>query len=252
MRWKITVIGSDEVALSAAQRISQSGCGDVTLLGDEPGAEDLDLAALAANDEGRVCAARDRAEAAGSSVVVLAQGAAEAAAWVVEHSPRAVLVVAEAPVREVCERVLEVTQLPRARVLGAAGPVAAARVRAGAAAGTRAPARDVTALVVGDPDGELAPISASVTVAGAPLEVELPERVSEAGAGTSARAAAAAALATGVIAEGGRVLPCAVYCRGEYGVEDRVAVVPVRLGLQGVEEILEVPLRAEERSALEP
>jgi malate/lactate dehydrogenase len=55
-----------------------------------------------------------------------------------------------------------------------------------------------------------------------------------------------------VIAEGGRVLPCAVYCRGEYGVEDRVAVVPVRLGLQGVEEILEVPLRAEERSALEP
>jgi malate dehydrogenase len=196
-------------------------------------------------------------------VVVLADAEVgalrDAAVQAAEHCPDAVLVVAAEPAEAMTHLVTFTTLFPRQRVVGSGPAAGSARFRALVAAELGTSPADVWGLVAGEDGETMVPLASSATVAGVPVAERLgPERLEQlvrrlraGGADLQGRAAAAAEVVEAIAGDQRRVMSCAALCEGELGLERVCIGVPVRLGREGVNEFVEVPLADAERAALE-
>jgi malate dehydrogenase len=264
MRPRVVIAGGGELGAEVAAALAGRDLADLVLVDLDESAPalvaDVDAAAAAAGKASwaKVTASWD--DAAGAGVVVLAGGDAGAVARALaEHCPDAIVVVAVEPAGETVHAVLEATRFPRGRVLGATGIVEGARLRLLLAAALGVAAGDVSALVLGGRGHAAVPILSTARVAGIPVTDKLPaERVGKIvaalrdapAAGPRATAAAVAEIVDAVICDRRRVLACTARCAGELGLEGAVAGVPVVVGGEGIERILELTLDDEERAAL--
>lgn len=186
----------------------------------------------------------------------------------VEGSPNSTIIVVANPLDVMTYVAYETSGFSKNRVMGMAGVLDTGRFRAFIADELDVSIRDVQALLMGGHGDTMVPLPRYTTVGGIPVPqllndetiADIVERTKGAGGeivdlmGTSAwyaPGAAAAEMTEAVIKDNKRILPCAAYCEGEYGLHDLFIGVPVKLGAQGVEEIIEVELTADERDSLE-
>ena len=186
---------------------------------------------------------------------------------VVKHSPEAILVVVANPLDAMCHVALETSGFPRERVIGMAGILDTARYRTFIAQEAGASVRDVFALVLGGHGDTMVPLPSMATVGGVSITElfsedrieEIVQRTRQGGAeivnlmSTSAYyapSAAAAEMVDAILLDQKRILPCAAYLQGEYGLEDLFVGVPVKLGAGGIEEVVELDLAQSEMDAL--
>jgi malate dehydrogenase len=187
---------------------------------------------------------------------------------VVAASPDAILIVVSNPLDAMSEVARRVSGWPRERVFGQAGILDTARFRTFIAWETKASVKDVQALVLGGHGDQMVPVASATTVGGVPLTKlvsgdrlqAMIERTAVGGGeivkllGTSAwyaPGAASAQMVDAVCLDEKRVLACTAYLQGEYGIDDLYMGVPVRLGVGGIEEILDVDLSDDERQMLQ-
>ena len=186
---------------------------------------------------------------------------------VVEHSPDSILVIVANPLDAMCHVALETSGFPRERVVGMAGILDTARYRTFIAQEANASVRDVYALVLGGHGDTMVPLPSMATVGGVSITELFPEdrieaivqRTRQGGAeivdlmDTSAFYAPSAAvveMVDAILLDQKRILPCAAYLQGEYGLNDLFVGVPVKLGADGVEEIVELDLQDSEKEDL--
>jgi malate dehydrogenase len=188
---------------------------------------------------------------------------------VAERSPDAIVIVVTNPLDAMCHVALDVTQFPRQRVIGMAGVLDSARFRTFLAWELGVSVRDVTGFVLGGHGDTMVPVVSYSNVAGVPIRQkisdqrieEIVQRTRDGGAevvkllqkGSAfyAPAAAVAEMIDSIIHDQKRVLPCAALCQGEFGIDGLFVGVPVRLGKEGVEEIIEIDLDDDEKQQLE-
>jgi malate dehydrogenase len=187
---------------------------------------------------------------------------------VADRSPDAIVIVVTNPLDAMCHVAFDVTQFPRQRVIGMAGILDSARFRSFLAWELGVSVRDVTGFVLGGHGDTMVPVVSYSNVAGIPIRQkisdsrieEIVQRTRDGGAevvkllqkGSAfyAPAAAAAEMVDAIIHDQKRVLPCAALCQGEFGIDGLFVGVPVRLGKEGVEEIIEIELEADEQEQL--
>jgi malate dehydrogenase len=185
----------------------------------------------------------------------------------IAQSPDAILVIVSNPLDAMCHVAKNVSGRPKHRVFGMAGILDTARFSTFIAWKTGSSVKDVTAMVLGGHGDQMVPVVSATTVGGIPLRQLVPdeaisemvERTAKGGGeivnllGTSAwyaPGAAAAQMVDGIMLDEKRVLPCTAYLEGEYGIDGLYMGVPVKLGRDGVEEIVELELEDDERAAL--
>ncbi len=179
--------------------------------------------------------------------------AAEAA---VRRAPGCILVVASRPVEAMALAALRASGSRRQRVLGAAAAAQSLRLAELVAGALDAAAEDVRAVVLGGCAQAPVALARFCSVGGVPAtELIAPDAwarlAAQADAGPDALAAGAAALARAILSGRRRLLPCSVYLEGEYGVDGVFLGVPAILGASGLERILQLNLKIEERAALQ-
>ncbi|HZS12226.1 MAG TPA: malate dehydrogenase [Nitrospirales bacterium] len=226
-------------------------------------------------------------ETAGSSVAIITSGVprkpgmtrddllstnAKIVAGVVKElvarSPNVILVLVTNPLDAMTYVAHKLSGLPKQRVMGMAGVLDSARLRTFIAMELGVDAPDVQAMVLGGHGDTMVPLLAHTTVNGKPLADRLSKdrwevlvkRTREGGAeivnllksGSAfyAPSAAVVEMVEAILSDQHKVLPCAVRCDGEYGINGLFVGVPARLGKGGVEAIVEMALTAEEKSAL--
>jgi len=182
--------------------------------------------------------------------------------------PRAFCIVISNPLDAMVYSFFKITGFPKQRVVGMAGVLDSSRFRAFVALELGVAVEDVSAFVLGGHGDDMVPLVRCCSVGGIPVTELLPkdrleaivERTRKAGGelvalyktGSAyyAPAASAIAMAESYLRDKKRVLPCAAYLEGEYGIHDTYFGVPVVIGAGGVERVLELPLSAEEQVAV--
>jgi malate dehydrogenase len=188
---------------------------------------------------------------------------------IAELSPDAVLIIVSNPLDAMCHVAYDTSGFPKNRVMGMAGVLDSARFRAFIAMELDVSVENTTAFVLGGHGDTMVPLPRYSTVAGIPITELLPkeridalvERTATGGAeivsllktGSAfyAPASAAVEMAESILKDKKKILPCAVLLEGEYGFNDLFIGVPVKLGANGIEEVIEITLTPEEKSALE-
>ena len=188
---------------------------------------------------------------------------------VVENSPNAIIIVVANPLDAMCHVALETSGFPRERVIGMAGILDTARYRTFIAEKVGASVRDVFALVLGGHGDTVVPLPSMATVSGVPITQMLSQDEVDAivqrtrqgggeivellGSGSAfyAPAAAIVEMVDAILMDQKRILPCAAYLKGEYGLNDLFVGVPVKLGAGGIEDVIELELSDDEREQLE-
>jgi malate dehydrogenase len=187
---------------------------------------------------------------------------------VVKHSPDAILVVVANPLDAMCHVAIETSGFPRKRVIGMAGILDTARYRTFIAQELGVSVRDVFALVLGGHGDTMVPLPSMATVGGVSITELLPEERVDAivdrtrnggaeivgllksGSAYYAPSAASVEMVDSILLDQKRVLPCAAYLQGEYGINDLFVGVPVKLGSSGIEEVVELDLAESELADL--
>ncbi len=230
----------------------------------------------------------DYADIAGSDVVVITAGLARRPGMdrmdllkanteivrgvgrhIARYAPNATVIVVTNPLDVMCHVTLRATGFALSRVIGMAGILDAARLRFFVAEALGCALSSVHAMVLGGHGDQMVPMPRYTTVAGVPITelldapavARLVERTRKGGAeivgylksGSAyyAPAAAVAEMVEAVLTDRKHLAPCAAYLRGEYGLEDLYIGVPVILGQNGVEHIVELDLEEPERKELE-
>jgi len=185
----------------------------------------------------------------------------------VRRSPDAVVVVVSNPLDAMCHVAKAASRFDKRRVVGMAGILDTARFAAFVSQELEVSVKDVTAVVLGGHGDQMVPIVSATNVGGVPLPELMPktrirklvDRTRFGGGelvsllGTSAwyaPGAAAAQMVDSICLDEKRVLPCTAYLDGEYGIRGLYMGVPVKLGADGVEEIVKLRLTAEEKKML--
>ena len=187
----------------------------------------------------------------------------------VSRSPNIILILVTNPLDAMVHVARQVSGLPKSRVLGMAGVLDTARLRSFVAEELNVPGTDVQAMVLGGHGDTMVPLVRQTTVAGKPITDRLsPERLAalikrtqdggaeivgllKTGSAFYAPSASAVDMVEAIMNDQKRVMPCAMFCEGEYGLKDVIVGVPVTLGRSGGESIVEYELTAEERTALQ-
>lgn len=227
-------------------------------------------------------------ETAGSEIVVITAGIArkpgmsrddllntnagivkEVSQNISRTSPDAILIIVSNPLDVMSWVAKEVTGFPRERVLGMAGVLDTARYRAFLAEALDISVRDIQAMVLGGHGDTMVPLVSYTAVSGIPVSQLLDKATLDAivdrtrnggaeivkhlktGSAYYAPSAAAVQMVESIVLDQKRVLPCAAWLEGEYGMSGLFLGVPCKLGRRGLEQILEVELTSEERAALE-
>jgi len=263
----------------------------VDVLEGVPAGKALDLteAAPVEKHDSRVTGASgDYSEAAGSDIVIITAGIPRkpgmsrddllatnmgimesVAKEVAAVAPESVLIVVSNPLDAMCHVALEASGFPKSRVVGMAGVLDSARFRAFIALELDVSVENTHAFVLGGHGDSMVPLPRFSTVAGVPItELLSEERIKalvertrtggaeivgllKTGSAYYAPASAAVEMAEAVLLDKKKILPCAAYLEGEYGIRDLFIGVPVKLGEAGVEEILQIRLTEEEDKALQ-
>ena len=227
-------------------------------------------------------------ETAGSDVVVITSGSprkpgmsrddllktnqnivGSVTAEIVKHSSEAILVMVANPLDAMCHVAMETSGFPRERVVGMAGILDTARYRTFIAQELGVSVRDVFALVLGGHGDTMVPLPSMATVGGVSITDLMPkDRVDaivdrarnggaeivgllQSGSAFYAPSAAAVEMVDAILQDQKRILPCAAYLQGEYGLNELFVGVPVKLGANGIEEVVELDLAESERADLE-
>jgi len=184
-------------------------------------------------------------------------------------SPKAIVIVVSNPLDVMCYVAKEVTGFPRERVIGMAGVLDTARYRAFLAEALDVSVRDIQAMVLGGHGDTMVPLISYTSVSGIPI-TQLMDRATldaivdrtrnggaeivkhlKTGSAYYAPSAGAVQMAEAIVKDQRRILPCAAWLEGEYGMKGLYLGVPCKLGKNGLEQVIEVELTADERTALE-
>ena len=183
-------------------------------------------------------------------------------------APESIVIVVSNPLDVMCYVAMKATGFPRERVIGMAGVLDTARYRAFLAEAVNVSVEDIQAMVLGGHGDTMVPLISYTTVSGIPITQLLAQDKLEAivnrtrsggaeivaylktGSAYYAPSAAAVQMAEAVALDKKRVLPCAAWLQGEYGLKDVFCGVPCKLGRNGLEQVLEVTLTAQERADL--
>jgi len=187
---------------------------------------------------------------------------------VVKHSPDAILIVVSNPLDAMTYVAYRSSGFPRERVIGMAGVLDSARFRSFLALELNVSVENIQTLVMGGHGDSMVPLPRYTMVAGIPimdfisrerLDI-IVQRTRDGGAeivkllktGSAyyAPSAAIVEMVEAIMKDKNKILPCSALCKGEYGLSDIFIGVPVKLGSNGIEEILEVSLTGEEKNAL--
>jgi len=187
---------------------------------------------------------------------------------IVQFSPDAVLIIVSNPLDAMCHVAYNASNFPRNRVIGMAGVLDSARFRAFISMELNVSVENTHAFVLGGHGDTMVPLPRYSTVAGIPItELLSKERIDalvertrnggaeivgllKTGSAYYAPASAAVEMAEAVLKDKKKILPCAAYLEGEYGINDLFIGVPVKLGSNGIEEIIQITLTDEENAAL--
>jgi malate dehydrogenase len=183
-------------------------------------------------------------------------------------SPNAILIVVSNPLDVMTYVAWKVSGFPRHRVMGMAGVLDSARFRTFISMELKVSVEDVSAFVLGGHGDSMVPLPRYSTVAGIPL----PDLMDQAtidrlvkrtrdggieivnflktGSAYYAPSSAAVQMVEAIVKDKKRILPCAVWLQGEYGMNDVVVGVPIKIGKKGMEEIIQIKLTADEQAAL--
>ena len=187
---------------------------------------------------------------------------------IAKHSPDAILIIVSNPLDAMCHVAFDASGFPKNRVLGMAGVLDSARFRAFIAMELDVSVENTHAFVLGGHGDTMVPLPRYSTVAGIPITELMPKdridalvkRTANGGAeivgllktGSAyyAPASAAVEMAESILKDKKKVLPCAAYLQGEYGINDLFIGVPVKLGKNGMEQVIEITLSEDEKVAL--
>src|SRR5256714_10698867 len=248
---------------------------------------DLNQSGPVVGYEAQVTGTNGYEESAGSEIVVITSGSprkpgmsrddlleinksivSDVSSEVKDRSPDSIVIVVTNPLDAMCHVAFDTTEFPRQRVIGMAGILDSARFRTFLSWELEVSTRDVTGFVLGGHGDTMVPVLSNTNVAGIPITQKISaERLKEivqrtrdggaevvkllqSGSAFYAPAAAVAEMCDAMVYDQKRVLPCAALCQGEFGIEDLFVGVPVKLGKDGVEEIIEIELSAEGQSDL--
>ena len=188
---------------------------------------------------------------------------------VVKHSPDCILIVVTNPLDAMAQTALKVSGFSRNRVIGMAGILDTARYRTFIAEALNVSVQNVQGFVLGGHGDTMVPVPRYTTVAGIPVEELMPKdqldaiikrtrnggaeivNLLKAGSAYYAPSAAVAEMVDAIFNDRKKILPCAAYLEGEYGIQGLFVGVPVKLGARGIEQIIEIKLSADEKAALE-
>jgi malate dehydrogenase len=249
---------------------------------------DLAEAAPVVGHDMKIRGTNDYADTAGSDVIVVTSGLARQPGMsrddlmaknagivrsvvksAVAHSPDAILIVVTNPLDAMCHVALEASGFPPERVIGMAGILDSARFRAFIAEELNVSVAETHAFVLGGHGDTMVPLPRYSSVAGVPLpELLSAERLDalvdrtrnggaevvallKTGSAYYAPAAATWQMVDAILRDRKRILPCAAYLQGQYGVNGLYVGVPVKLGRGGIEQIIEIELRPDEQAAFQ-
>ena len=234
----------------------------------------------------RIIGSNDYRESANSDVVVITAGVArkpgmsrddllrtnhdivkDVTERIVKHSPKSILIVVSNPLDAMAQTAFRVSKFPRQRVIGMAGVLDSARFRAFIAMELNVSVDNVHAFVLGGHGDTMVPLPRYSTVSGIPITElmsketidRLSQRARAGGAeivkllNTSAWFAPASSIVEMVdviLNDRKKILPCSVFLEGEYGISNLFVGVPVKLGEKGIEQVIEISLTNDERTAL--
>jgi malate dehydrogenase len=238
--------------------------------------------------DSRIIGANGYDETAGSDIVIITAGIArkpgmsrddllntnagivkQVAEQVKATSPNAIIIVVSNPLDVMCFVAKQVTGFPRERVLGMAGVLDTARYRAFLAEAMDVSVRDIQAMVLGGHGDTMVPLISYTSVSGIPVTQLIDKGKLDAivdrtrnggaeivkhlktGSAYYAPSAGAVQMAEAIVNDQKRILPCAAWLDGEYGMKGLFLGVPCKLGRKGLERVIEVELTADERAALE-
>jgi malate dehydrogenase len=188
---------------------------------------------------------------------------------VVHHSPNCILIIVSNPLDAMAQAAYKMSGFPRERVIGMAGILDSARFRTFIALELNVSVENVTAFVLGGHGDTMVPLPRYSTVAGIPITELIPKDRLEAivqrtrdggaeivkhlktGSAYYAPSAAATEMVEAILKDKKKILPCAAYLNGEYGIHGLFVGVPVKLGAKGIEQIIEIKLTPDEKAALD-
>lgn len=188
---------------------------------------------------------------------------------VAKHSPNAVIIMVNNPLDAMTYVAKQVSGFPKNRVFGQAGVLDSARYRTFIAMETGVSVEDIQAMLMGGHGDEMVPLPRFSTIAGVPVTEFIPPDRLEAivtrarkgggeivnllktGSAYYAPSSATVQMVEAVLRDKKRVLPCAAYLEGEYGLNDMYFGVPVVIGAGGVERVIELPLNDDEKALVQ-
>jgi malate dehydrogenase len=188
---------------------------------------------------------------------------------VVKISPAAILIIVTNPLDAMAQAAFKVSGFSKNRVIGMAGVLDSARMSTFVAAELGVSVENVHSFVLGGHGDDMVPLARYSTVAGIPLPELIPHDKLEAiitrtrkggaeivnllktGSAYYAPSAAVAEMVEAILKDKKKILPCAAYLEGEYGITGLFVGVPVKLGARGIEQIIEIKLTPDEKAALD-
>jgi malate dehydrogenase len=281
-------VGSTCAHWAAARELGDVVLVDVNEGAAKGKALDLFEASPVEHFDARVTGTSDYKDTAGSDVVIITAGIPrkpgmsrddllatnakimkDVCKGVKEYSPNSVVIVVSNPLDAMAYVAMKELGFPRERVIGMAGVLDGARFRSFIAEELKCSVKDVHAFVLGGHGDTMVPMPRHCSVGGVPLLEILPkERVDalvkrtreggaeivgllKTGSAYYAPSASAVQMAEAILRDQGRVLPCAAWLQGEFGMKDLFVGVLCKLGGRGMEQVLEIKLNEEERAMLE-
>lgn len=293
MRNKVSIIGAGMTGSTTAHWLAERELADLVLVDVVEGmpqgkALDLFEALPVIGKDVQVTGSNDFAATAGSDIVVITAGlprkpgmsrddllfanaeiVRKAALESIKYSPDALLIVLTNPLDAMAYLAMKVTNLPPNRVVGQAGILDSARMRAFVALELGVSVENIQCYVLGGHGDEMVPLTHASNVAGVPLDEILPadrlaaivdrtrkgggEIVSllKTGSAYYAPAVAIAQMVEAILKNKHLIVPAAAFLNGEYGLKDIFFGVPVQLGRTGIEKVVEYKLSAVELASLQ-
>ncbi len=290
---KISIIGAGMTGATTAHWLAEREIADLVLVDiveGMPQGKSLDIqeAMPIVGKDVKIVGANDYAATKGSDIIIITAGLARkpgmsrddllsknaeivgaAATETLKHSPDAIYIVLTNPLDTMAYLTLKKTGLPRERVVGQAGILDSARMRAFVAMETGVSVENINCYVLGGHGDEMVPLTRHSNIAGIPLKEYIPADKLEAivartrkgggeivnllksGSAYYAPAAACSQMAEAILKDKHLIVPCAAYMKGEYGLKDMFFGVPVVLGRAGIEKIVEYQLDEEEKAMFE-
>jgi malate dehydrogenase len=293
MKNKISIIGAGMTGSTSAHWIAEREIADLVLIDvveGMPQGKALDLleAMPVIGKDVKVVGSNDFAATAGSDIVVITAGlprkpgmsrddllfanaeiVKKAAEESIRYSPDAILIVLTNPLDAMAQLAMKVANLPAHRVVGQAGILDSARMRAFVALELGVSVENIHCYVLGGHGDEMVPLTRASNVAGIPLEDTMPSdrlaaivdrtrkgggeivNLLKTGSAYYAPAVAIAQMAEAILKDKHLIVPASAYLQGEYGLQNIFFGVPVQLGSTGVEKVIEYKLNDVEMAALQ-